>query len=367
MPRFDDAFLLKLLEACAACAPEPLYPARYAKENDLDRNKVDDGLDELRKRGLIQLTEWMKDFGQGRALTEAGKEALETGNLDAAPPPAPTHETSSFSTYQRGELVRDAIYEPKRAYVSWLLVAANVAYFLVGAVYAVSHDLSLKDYLRGDDDALLRTTTTVVVHLGGLFHPLVLADPRTSFFRPELERIILSCFLHFGLLHLGMNMFFLVSLGRLIESMWGRWRYLVIYLIAGIAGSCVALSYNLWQERNVLTAGASGSLCGLFASMVVWFSYNRQHMPDQLLNDWSRLLAFNIVILVGVSLMPNTSWQGHLGGAIGGALVGWLFQQERFNPLLQVRILALLGVLLVPIIFLAAVLWQAGWFSPLPM
>src|SRR5262245_41540327 len=112
MPRVDDQFLLKLLQACANRAPEPLYPARYAKENNLDREKLDDGFDELRKRGFVQLTDWVKDLGQGRALTDAGKEALETGNLKAVPPPSSMANASpELTTYQRGELVRGALYD----------------------------------------------------------------------------------------------------------------------------------------------------------------------------------------------------------------------------------------------------------------
>src|SRR5262245_19646054 len=111
MPRVDDQFLLKLLQACADRAPEPLYPARFAKENNLDRENLDSGFDELRKRGFVQLTDWVKDLGQGRALTDAGKEALETGNLKAAPLPANVaYESPALTTYQRGELVRGALY-----------------------------------------------------------------------------------------------------------------------------------------------------------------------------------------------------------------------------------------------------------------
>lgn len=366
MPRLDDEFLLKLLQACADCAPEPLYPARYAREHNVERASLDDGLDELRKRGLIQFTDWVKDLGQGRALTDAGKEALETGNLDAVAPTSINAEVPAISIYQRGEMVRGALYDSQKAYVSWFLLALNVAYFLFGAGYARYHDLPVKDYLLGED-GVHRTTTFVIFDLGGLWRPIVLADPRVPENpRPELERIILSCFVHIGILHLGMNMAFLASLGGLIESMWGRWRFLAIYLIGAVAGSCAVLSVDLLQNTNTHTAGASGALCGLFGSMLVWFLFNRQHMPDQLLNDWSRSLAVNTVLLVGVTMLPNVSWQAHIGGAVGGALAALLFQAQRFHPSRVVRILALLGVPLIPVLMLAGVFWQAGWFSPLP-
>jgi rhomboid protease GluP len=172
--------------------------------------------------------------------------------------------------------------------------------------------------------------------------------------------------LHIGILHLGMNMYFLASLSGLIESMWGRWRFLAIYFIAAITGSCAVLSFDLMHERNVYTAGASGALCGLFGSMLVWFAFNRQFMPEQLSADWARTIAVNTILLIGVSLLSNVSWQGHLGGAIGGALAGCVYQLQRFHPSGIVRLLAFLAAPLVPALALAAVLWQAGWFSPLP-
>jgi rhomboid protease GluP len=359
MSRPDNEFLLKLMQACADRAPEPLYPARYASENNLDRDQLDVALDELRKRGLIQLTDWVKDLGQGRALTDAGKEALETGNLRVAPTPVAPAASESLSSYQRGELVRGALFDAKVAYASWTIVALNVAYFLFGAAYTQYHGLPTHDYLLGED-GVHQTTSFTIRNLGGLSRRAIM-DPRIA--RPELERIILSCFLHVGILHLLMNMFFLVSLGGLIEAMWGVGRFLAIYFVACVTSACFEFSYNLWQESNFLTAGASGALCGLFGSMIVWFVFNHQHMPEDLLRNWSRALTFNSMLLVAMSLVPGVSWQGHLGGAIGGALAGLLFQMQRFHPSRQERILALLAAPLVPLLALVAVFWQAGWFS----
>ena len=47
--------------------PEPLYPARYAREKNVERSELDAGLDELRRRGLVRFTEWVRDAGQGYA------------------------------------------------------------------------------------------------------------------------------------------------------------------------------------------------------------------------------------------------------------------------------------------------------------
>jgi len=359
MANATHEFMLQLLQACAERAPEPLYPADFAKERNLDRDKLDDALDELRRRGLIQLTDWVRDHGQGRALTEAGKTALATKNLAPATNDTPTSFTASpRSTFERGELVRDAIFEPQDPLICWILITLNVLYFLYGAVYAQQHDFVLADYLSGKDGVAM-SVTEVVLDLGGLYRPLVL--PRFNGIRPEFERIVLCCFLHFGVMHLAMNMISLATLGGLVESMWGRLRFLAIYLNSGLVGSLLVLSIDLIQPRNALSAGASGCVCGVFASMLVWLALNRQHLPDQFLQERSRTLMINLFIVIGINLLPGVSWQGHLGGAIGGALTAMLLHVQRFHPSVVVRLLALLGVPLIPVAFFLLVLWQAGW------
>jgi membrane associated rhomboid family serine protease len=365
MPRVDDAFLLKVLQACAEHAPAPLYPARFAKEQSLDRDQLDAALDELRRRGLIRLTDWVKDAGQGRALTEAGKEAVQSENLAPVRLPAEAGSADkSVSLYERGELVRGAIYEPKPAYVAWALVAINVAFFLFGAVYTIWRQLPVHEYLLGVD-GVHNTTSAVLYNIGYLHKDLILPDWPEM--RPQFERLFLFFFLHIGILHLGLNMFFLVSTGELIEGMWGRWRFLLLYLISGFVSGCVVLLFNIWQGRAVPTAGASGAVCGLFASMLAWFYFNRAHVPGELLQEWKRILTINVAVLVGMSLIPGVSWQGHLGGAIGGALTAVLLNVQRFHPVGAIRVFAFAGVLLIPIAFFGAVLWQAGWFHPIPV
>src|SRR5438270_11336783 len=57
-------------------------------------------------------------------------------------------------------------------------------------------------------------------------------------------RLLTGTFLHGGLLHIGMNMYALNSLGCFVEQTWGRWRLLAIYLVAGWGGSCLAMAYR---------------------------------------------------------------------------------------------------------------------------
>ena len=358
MPTVDEEFLLHLLQACAARAPEPLYPAHYAREQHLDRDTLDAGLDELRRRGLVHLTEWIKDAGQGLALTDAGRRALASERVPierAVVSNAPAPKAGALTEYERGEIVRAAIFEPTRPFVSRALLAANLLYFVFGAFYAGNNGLDVSHYLAGSSPAPDFTTHIVLIKLGALHTSLVF--PLGT--RPEFERIILSCFLHIGVLHLFMNMFFLYSLGPIIESMWGSLRFLAIYFIAGIVGGCAVLHFDMTQEHSAYVAGASGCLFGIFVALVVWFMLNRQFLPERLIQAFKNNLATNVILLVAVNFLPNVSWQGHLGGAIGGLLAALLLHVQRFHPSPAIRFLALAGVPIIPIGFLVAVLWEA--------
>src|SRR4051794_35889987 len=125
MPDFDDEFLMRLLRACGE--PLPLYPGEYARKEGLNRDRLDAGLDELRRRGLVRFTEWVKGAGQGYAVTDAGREALQKNRLlTAAPAAAPP---STATAYDRGDVVRSALFRDVRPYASWTLIGINLAAF----------------------------------------------------------------------------------------------------------------------------------------------------------------------------------------------------------------------------------------------
>jgi membrane associated rhomboid family serine protease len=354
MATVDDGFLLRLLEACATSSP--LYPARFAKEQNLDRDQLDAGLDELRRRGLVQFTVWVRDGGQGYALTETGREALATGRLpsERAIARAETRPEASINPYQRGETVRSGILSPGRPYACWALLAVNILFFAYGAAYSLIHHRSVADYVKGEDPEVLG-------ELGGLWTPATIPKAEWKGVKPEPSRLALSLFLHAGLLHLFVNMYFLVTMAGEIEALWGSVRFLVIYFVAGLVSGCVVILIDRFEERYPVTVGASGPLYGVFTAMIVWFFLNRRHLPEELFRDWSRTISMSLVLLIGSNFLPNVSWQGHLGGAVGGALAALVLQVQRFNPSPLVRWLAIAGIPLIPAAFFLAVLWQAGW------
>lgn len=130
----------------------------------------------------------------------------------------------------------------------------------------------------------------------------------------EWWRIFTSAFLHYGLLHIGMNMLILLWIGRLLEPMLGGLRFLLLYAVGLLGGSAGALLI----EPDGLTAGASGAVFGIAAAVVVAERSGAARWGN---SGMLGLLALNIVLSF---LIPNISVGGHLGGMVVGGLAAAL-------------------------------------------
>jgi membrane associated rhomboid family serine protease len=123
-----------------------------------------------------------------------------------------------------------------------------------------------------------------------------------------------SMFTHVSILHIGFNMLALWILGPQLEAILGRWRYLSLYLLSGLAGSAMVYWF---AAPNTPTVGASGAIFGLMGALLVVAFKVRGDVRTILF--W---IGLNFVVtVIGRGFI---SWQGHLGGFIGGVLLGVL-------------------------------------------
>jgi membrane associated rhomboid family serine protease len=150
---------------------------------------------------------------------------------------------------------------------------------------------------------------SVYVH-GALFGPLIEQNH-------EYWRIVTSGFLHDGLLHIALNMFFLYIIGRTLEPAIGSVAFAAIYFTSLITGSFGALLF----QPDAVTVGASGACFGVLGALIVVAYYRG-------ISIWQSGLGATLLINVVFSLTVNgISIGGHLGGLVGGMITGWLFVQ----------------------------------------
>ena len=136
---------------------------------------------------------------------------------------------------------------------------------------------------------------------GALFGPLVAEG--------DWHRLLTAAFLHYGPLHLGMNMLVLWWIGRPLELALGPLRYSLLYLVAGLAGSAGALI----ASPNAVTVGASGAIFGILGAAIVLERQQTYVLGGSAIT----LLVLNLVLTFTI---PGISIGGHLGGLAGGAL-----------------------------------------------
>jgi membrane associated rhomboid family serine protease len=157
-------------------------------------------------------------------------------------------------------------------------------------------------------------------------------------------QLVTSMFTHVQIWHIGFNMLFLYLLGPQLEIMLGRWRYLALYLLSGLTGSVFV--YVLAHPASV-TVGASGALFGLMAALLVAAVKVRGQVQSLV-----GLIVVNAVItFLGADYI---SWQGHLGGFVGGLFLGTtlVYAPRRHRTVWQVAGMVLLAVVLVVAIVL---------------
>lgn len=130
---------------------------------------------------------------------------------------------------------------------------------------------------------------------------------------------VTSGFLHFGPIHLLVNMFTLYVFGRNVEQALGRGRFVAVYALSLLGGSAAVLWLGL---ENTITVGASGAIFGLIAAELVLVLKLK-------LNPTSLLVVIGVNVVASLTL-SGISWLGHLGGFVGGALVtaGFVYAPE---------------------------------------
>ena len=178
----------------------------------------------------------------------------------------------------------------------------RLTYVLIGIIVVV---WLISEVTGGTDDPVH------MVVMGANFAPLVMLG--------EYWRLFTANWLHFGIQHLAVNAFSLYSLGTQVEALFGRRRFLAMYLLSGVSGA--VLSFVLTRG---LSAGASTAVFGMLGALAVYFYRQRSVIGDvgrERLRNLMLVLAINVAFGLVAGNIDN--W-GHAGGLLGGVVLGWV-------------------------------------------
>ena len=304
-----------VLRLIAAAAPQPWYPRLHAEKSGFPLDQLHYLVEHLWLDGLLRKGGGSPETGGGVLLSPAGEEVLRDPEalrrLRTGEPLRPNN---------RGDIVRSVLRGQQRSVVTRLLLWVNILWFAYGLYLAQSRHNAGREFLSTFGNGAANAGVNVVRHQIGDVAP-------DDLIRGEWWRLLSCCFVHIGIIHLACNMYGVYVIGRGAEQMWGRWRYLLIYLLSGFGGSCLALAY-----RPTILAGASGALCGILGAELVWLLLNGRYLPRRVVRRWWWGMGINLLLLVGFSAMANVSALGHGGGLVIGAAAALLLNVQRFGP-----------------------------------
>ena len=195
---------------------------------------------------------------------------------------------------------------------------------------------------------LLQVVPEVHVAWGSNFGPLTLGG--------QSWRLLSNLFIHFGVIHLAFNSLALWQLGPLAERLFGSAHFLLLYLLAGVAGSVASL---LWNPL-VNSAGASGAIFGLIGGLLAFLSRRNLGVPGGMLLALRRdLLTFGGFSLFYGLVQPGIDNAAHIGGLIAGFLAGLALarptdaKSRSGNDLVRLLAVAVVGLTVLAGVFLA--------------
>ena len=162
-----------------------------------------------------------------------------------------------------------------------VLIVLNVLVFLMMVLQGVS---------------IFSPTADSVLRWGADYGPLTLHG--------QWWRMVVSTFLHFGLIHLLFNMFVLFSIGLFLESLAGRVPFVVLYLVCGLGGSAASLAWH----PSIVSAGASGAIFGLYGALLGFLVRHRGSIPAESLRRCAKGRSLSSATICSTGSVPEWTW-----------------------------------------------------------
>ena len=197
---------------------------------------------------------------------------------------------------RREEFRRTLAALTSRTWVTPAIIGLNVAVFIAMVLSGLSP-------LRPDVEAMVRW--------GADYGPLTLSG--------EKWRLLTNAFLHFGVLHLLFNMWALWDVGRLMERLAGNAGMAILYLLSGLGASLASVA----AHPQVVSAGASGAIFGLFGGLLAFTLRHRRWIPAEELKDLrSSAIGFIVFNMLFAGFSAGIDVMAHLGGLAAGFAAG---------------------------------------------
>ena len=188
--------------------------------------------------------------------------------------------------------VIEKIFSYKKPVITYAIIAICIIAFIMMYLFG-----------NGSEDSL------TLIYFGANLDVLTKAG--------QYYRLFTCMFLHIGIMHLLLNMYSLYIIGKEVEGLFGKAKYLVIYVLSGICGSILSMAF----AHNTVSAGASGAIFGLLGALLYIGYYYRTYLGTAIRTSVLPVIVLNLIIGF---LSPGIDNAAHIGGLVAGVLTAML-------------------------------------------
>ena len=194
--------------------------------------------------------------------------------------------TGDINKHNKDDAIRlEKVFRSKVPYVTYFLIALNCIFYFVPVI------LGQYDY---------------IVDLLCVHGPSIRAG--------EYYRLLTGIILHGDIVHLAVNCYSLYIIGSQIESFLGKFKYIIIYLFAGLTGSLLSIT----MSGGVGSVGASGAIFGLMGALLYFGYYYRVYLGNVVKTQILPIIALNLIFGF---LVPGIDNFAYIGGLVGGIII----------------------------------------------
>lgn len=182
-------------------------------------------------------------------------------------------------------------------YVTYAIIAINVIVFILMAM---------------DGAGLFEPDGRIHAKWGSNYSPLTLSG--------DSWRLVTNIFIHFGLIHILMNMYALYSISVYLEPMIGKLKFITAYLATGILASLASL---WWHSEGANSAGASGAIFGMYGLFIALLL--TKLIPDVIRKGLLPGIAVFVIYNLVYGMKGGIDNAAHIGGLVSGFVIGFIY------------------------------------------
>lgn len=231
------------------------------------------------------------------ALKKTDENTIESNKVSIESLRAETIKAAEQEAQAAAEVDKAMHLSGSNLYVTYGIIAINTLVFILMAVNGAG---------------IFETNGLVHIQWGSNYSPLTLSG--------DWWRLVTNVFIHFGIIHLLMNMYCLYTVGMYLEPMLGKIKYTAAYLCTGVLASLVSL---WWHTEGTNSAGASGAIFGMYGLFLALLTTSLipQQVRQPLLQSIGIFVVYNLVY----GMKGGVDNAAHVGGLLSGFVIGYLY------------------------------------------